>query len=47
MKAVYVHGDGNIGIQGNNIEKCNISLFHTLGDNRGGVRPALWLRKEE
>ena len=43
VKAVYVHGDGNIGIQGNNIFRCNISLFHDLGDNKGGVRPALWL----
>jgi hypothetical protein len=40
VKAVYVHGDGNIGIQGNNILKGN------LADGRctGGVRPALWLR---
>ena len=42
LKAVYIHGDGNIGIQGNNILKGNI------GDGRciGGVRPALWLRIE-
>lgn len=42
LKAVYIHGDGNIGIQGNNILKGNI------GDGRciGGVRPALWLRME-
>lgn len=48
VKAVYVHGDGNIGIQGNNILKCNISsCFHPLnGDNRGGVRPALWLNMQ-
>lgn len=40
VKAVYIHGDGNIGIQGNNILKGNI------GDGRciGGVRPALWLK---
>lgn len=46
VKAVYIHTDGNIGIQGNNILKCNItSCFHPLnGDNRGGVRPALWLK---
>jgi hypothetical protein len=44
MKAVYIHGDGNIGIQGNNIFKCNISLFHHAGDNKGGVRPALWMK---
>ncbi len=46
VKAVYIHGDGNIGIQGNNILRCNItSCFHPAnGDNRGGVRPALWLK---
>ncbi|WP_070000996.1 DUF6273 domain-containing protein [Cellulosilyticum sp. I15G10I2] len=40
IKAVYVHGDGNIGIQGNNILKGNISEVMY----RGGVRPALWLK---
>jgi hypothetical protein len=39
VKAVYIHGDGNIGIQGNNILKGNISD----GECRGGIRPALWL----
>ena len=40
VKAVYIHGtDGNIGIQGNNILKGNISD----GRCTGGVRPALWL----
>ena len=39
VKAVYVHGDGNIGIQGNNILKGNIAD----GECKGGVRPALWL----
>jgi hypothetical protein len=44
-KAVYIHGDGNVGIQGNSTNRCNISTFHPLnGDNRGGVRPALWLK---
>lgn len=40
VKAVYVHGDGNIGIQGNNILKGN------LADGRctGGVRPAMWIK---
>ncbi len=40
VKAVYVHGDGNIGIQGNNI------LIGNLSDGRctGGVRPAMWVR---
>lgn len=40
VKAVYIHGDGNIGIQGNNILKGNISDGKCLG----GVRPALWLK---
>jgi hypothetical protein len=40
VKAVYIHGDGNIGIQGNNIFKGNISD----GRCTGGVRPALWLK---
>ncbi|MBP1040161.1 hypothetical protein I6N95_03960 [Vagococcus sp. BWB3-3] len=41
LKAVYVHGtDGNIGIQGNNVLKGNISD----GKCTGGVRPALWLK---
>jgi len=39
VKAVYIHGDGNIGIQGNNIFKGNLDE----GMCRGGVRPALWL----
>lgn len=39
VKAVYIHGDGNIGIQGNNIHKGNIGE----GGYGGGVRPALWL----
>lgn len=42
VKAAYVHGDGNIGIQGNNILKGNLSD----GRCTGGVRPALWLRLE-
>ena len=42
VKAVYIHGDGNIGIQGNNILKGNISD----GKCTGGVRPALWLNLE-
>jgi len=40
VKAVYVHGDGNIGIQGNHILKGNIAD----GRCTGGVRPALWLK---
>ena len=40
VKAVYIHGDGNIGIQGNNILKGNVAD----GRCTGGVRPALWLK---
>ena len=40
IKAVYIHPDGNIGIQGNNILKGNIAE----GECKGGVRPALWLK---
>ena len=41
VKAVYIHGtDGNIGIQGNNILKGNLSD----GKCTGGVRPALWIK---
>ncbi len=40
VKAVYIHGDGNIGIQGNNILKGNISDGRCVG----GVRPALWMK---
>ncbi len=43
VKAVYVHGDGNIGIQGNNILKGNLAD----GECRGGVRPALWVKVGE
>ena len=42
VKAAYVHGDGNIGIQGNNILKGNLSD----GRCTGGIRPALWLKME-
>ena len=39
VKAIYVSGDGGIGIQGNNVLEGNISD----ADYFGGVRPALWL----
>ncbi|MDR2505592.1 MAG: DUF6273 domain-containing protein [Oscillospiraceae bacterium] len=46
-KAVYIHGDGNIGIQGNNIFKGNIDDFYYEGVKyMGGVRPALRLTPE-
>jgi len=46
LKAVYIHGDGNIGIQGNNIfRRSGTACIHPInGDNQGGVRPALWVR---
>lgn len=40
IKAVYVHGDGNIGIQGNNILKGNVAD----GKCTDGVRPAMWIK---
>lgn len=40
IKAVYIHGDGNIGIQGNNILKGNVAD----GRCTGGVRPAMWIK---
>lgn len=45
-KAAYIHGDGNIGIQGNNAQKCNIGgVYHpTNNDVKGEVRTALWIR---
>lgn len=43
-RAVYVHGDGNIGIQGNGTYRYSSKTIHPLTkDNSGGVRPALWL----
>ncbi|WP_086348886.1 DUF6273 domain-containing protein [Candidatus Enterococcus clewellii] len=46
-RAVYIHGDGNIGIQGNGTFNYNSNTRHRLtNDNRGGVRPALWLKME-
>ncbi|MFA7417146.1 MAG: DUF6273 domain-containing protein [Acholeplasma sp.] len=41
---VYIHGDGNIGIQGNKASKKNYNTLHPITQsNEGGVRPALWL----
>lgn len=46
-RAVYIHGDGNIGIQGNGTYKYSSNTLHRLSrDNSGGVRPALWLALE-
>ncbi len=43
-RAIYIHGDGNIGIQGNGTYKYSSNTLHpkTL-DNSGGIRPVLWL----
>ncbi|GAU78876.1 DUF6273 domain-containing protein [Fusibacter sp. 3D3] len=44
--AVYIHGDGNIGIQGNGVSKRKTNVIHHLtNDSRGGIRPALWIKK--
>jgi hypothetical protein len=41
----YIHGDGNIGIQGNGISKTSFNTLHYITkSNKGGVRPALWLK---
>lgn len=46
-RAVYIHGDGNIGIQGNGTFHYSSNTIHpSTGDNSGGVRPALWLSME-
>lgn len=47
-RAVYIHGDGNIGIQGNGTYKYSSNTLHRLtGDNSGGIRPALWLKLQD
>lgn len=44
--AVYIHGDGNIGMQGNGVSKRNTNVIHSISnDTRGGVRPALWIKR--
>lgn len=46
-RAVYIHGDGNIGIQGNGTFRYSSNTIHPLtNDNSGGVRPVLWLKLE-
>lgn len=43
--AVYIHGDGNIGIQGNGISKTSFNTIqHITNSNKGGLRPALWVK---
>ena len=44
-RAVYVHGDGNIGIQGNGTYNYSSRILHPMTkENSGGVRPVLWLK---
>lgn len=44
-RAIYIHGDGNIGIQGNKSFKYSSTTRHrSTGDNSGGIRPAVWVR---
>lgn len=46
-RGVYIHGDGNIGIQGKGTFRYNSKTIHpSTEDNRGGVRPVLWLSLE-
>lgn len=45
VKAAYVHGDGNIGIQGNNVHKGNVGGPFYYGNSQGGVRPAIWIKR--
>lgn len=43
--STYIHGDGNIGIQGNGISKTSFNTLHPITkSNQGGVRPAMWLK---
>lgn len=43
--SVYIHGDGNIGIQGNGICNPSFNTLHPISQsNKGGLRPALWLK---
>lgn len=44
-RAAYVHGDGNIGIQGNGTYQYNSKIIHPVTKkNYGGVRPAMWIK---
>lgn len=45
-RAVYIWGDGNIGIQGNGTYKYSSNTIHPVTkDNSGGIRPALWIKR--
>lgn len=44
-RAVYIHGDGNVGIQGNGTYNYSSSTLHPISQsNKGGLRPAMWLK---
>lgn len=44
-RAVYIHGDGNIGIQGNSTYRYSSNTIHKVtNDNSGGIRPAMWIK---
>lgn len=44
-RAVYIHGDGNIGIQGNrNFNYGSTTIHRATNDNSGGIRPAVWVK---
>ena len=44
-RAIYIHGDGNIGIQGNGTYKYSSNTIHPISKkNEGGLRPAVWIK---
>lgn len=44
-RAIYIHGDGNIGIQGNGTYKYSSNTIHPITKkNEGGLRPAVWIK---
>lgn len=46
--AIYIHGDGNIGIQGNGVSKRHTNVVHpTVNETKGGLRPALWINTKK
>lgn len=47
-RAVYIHGDGNVGIQGNGTFKYSSKTIHPITkENYGGVRPVMWLKNDD
>lgn len=46
--AVYIHGDGNVGIQGNGVGPRKVKEAHPIsGSTKGGIRPAMWIKYEK